>query len=185
MSSDSLERTSSVGLAACSRCSLTMSCSSLASRSPDSSQSMVSSNTYRRQDIHKAMAKQTYNKNVLDCLKKRLEGIEGKWEDELHGVLQVCHTTKRRSTNEPPFSLAYGTKGIIPLHIIVTSINIEVGNINQNSKHMKLNLNLLEEERENDIVRVAAYSQQLKSYYNKKAKVRQFQQETLCLEKHS
>ncbi|CAL9007762.1 unnamed protein product, partial [Prunus brigantina] len=49
------------------------------------------------------------NKIVLDCLKKRLEGAEGKWVDELPGILWAYRTTKRRSTEETPFSLAYGT----------------------------------------------------------------------------
>ncbi|CAL2266488.1 unnamed protein product [Prunus armeniaca] len=48
---------------------------------------------------------------------------------------------------------------------------------------MKVNLDLLEEEREKAIVRVAAYQQQLTSYYNKKAKIRQFQPGDLVLRK--
>ncbi|BFG30704.1 hypothetical protein CerSpe_169780 [Prunus speciosa] len=34
------------------------------------------------------------NKIILDCLKKRLEGAEGKWVDELPGVLWAYRTTK-------------------------------------------------------------------------------------------
>ncbi|CAL8999103.1 unnamed protein product [Prunus brigantina] len=40
---------------------------------------------------------------------------------------------------------------------------------------MRLNLDLLEGEREKVIVRVAFYQQRLKSYYDKRAKIRQFQ----------
>ncbi|CAL9006556.1 unnamed protein product, partial [Prunus brigantina] len=74
------------------------------------------------------------NKVILDCLKKRLEGAEGKWVDELPGVLWAYRTTKRRSTGETPFSLAYGTEAIIPPHITVPSISLEVGSIDQNSE---------------------------------------------------
>ncbi|CAL8157573.1 unnamed protein product [Prunus armeniaca] len=123
------------------------------------------------------------NKIVLDCLKKRLEGAEGKWVDELPGVLWAYRTTKRRSTGETPFSLAYGTEAIIPPHITVFSMSIEVGNLDQNCKQMKVNLDLLKEEREKAIVRVAAYQQQLTSYYNRKAKIRQFQPGDLVLRK--
>ncbi|CAL2227389.1 unnamed protein product [Prunus armeniaca] len=123
------------------------------------------------------------NKIVLDCLKKRLEGAEGKWVDELPGVLWAYRTTKRRSIGETPFSLACGTKAIIPPHITVTSMSIEVGSLDQNCKPMKVNLDLLKEERENAIVRVAAYQQQLTSYYNRKAKIRQFQPGDLMLRK--
>ena len=123
------------------------------------------------------------NKVILDCLKKRLEGAEGKWVDELPGVLWAYRTTKRRSTGETPFSLAYGTEAIIPPHITVPSINLEVGSVDQNSKQMRLNLDLLEGEREKTIIRVASYQQQLKSYYDKRAKVRQFQPGDLVLRK--
>ncbi|KAI5339467.1 hypothetical protein L3X38_018739 [Prunus dulcis] len=50
----------------------------------------------------------------------------------------------RRSTGETPFCLAYGTEAIIPPHITVPSIRIEVGRIEQNSEQMRLNLDLLE-----------------------------------------
>ncbi|CAL2247724.1 unnamed protein product [Prunus armeniaca] len=123
------------------------------------------------------------NKIILDCLKKRLEGAEGKWVDELPGVLWAYRTTKRRSTGETPFSLTYGTEAIIPPHVTVPSIGIEVGNIEQNSEQMRLNLDLLEGEREKAIVRVASYQQRLKSYYDKRAKIRQFQPSNLVLRK--
>ncbi|CAL2270520.1 unnamed protein product [Prunus armeniaca] len=123
------------------------------------------------------------NKVILDCLKKRLEGAEGKWVDELPGVLWAYRTTKRRSTDETPFSLAYGTEAIIPPHVSVPSIGIEVGGIEQNSEQMRLNLDLLEGEREKAIVRVASYQQRLKSYYDKRAKIRQFQPGDLVLRK--
>ncbi|XP_008245026.1 PREDICTED: uncharacterized protein K02A2.6-like [Prunus mume] len=123
------------------------------------------------------------NKVILDCLKKRLECAEGKWVDELPGVLWAYRTTKRRSTGETPFSLAYGTEAIIPPHVIVPSIGIEVGSIEKNSEQMRLNLDLLEGEREKAIIRVASYQQQLKSYYDKRAKIRQFQPGDLVLRK--
>ncbi|KAI5312419.1 hypothetical protein L3X38_041592 [Prunus dulcis] len=84
-------------------------------------------------------------------------------------VLWAYRTTKRRSTGETPFSLAYGTEVIIPPHITVPSISLEVGSIDQNSEQMGLNLDLLEDEREKTIIRVASYQQQLKSYHDKRA----------------
>ncbi|CAL9024563.1 unnamed protein product [Prunus brigantina] len=60
---------------------------------------------------------------------KRLEGTEGKWVDELHGLLQAYQTTKRRSIGETLFSLAYETVAIIHPHITVPSMSIEVGSI--------------------------------------------------------
>ncbi|KAI5317812.1 hypothetical protein L3X38_037519 [Prunus dulcis] len=151
-------KTSSVGLAAHSRWLQTMARSSLASRSQPSLQNTRSSNT------------------------SPPRGAEGKWVDELPGVLWAHRTTKRRLTGKTPFSLAYGTEAIIPPHITVPSISLEVGSLDQNSEQMRLNLDLLEGEREKTIIQVASY-QQLKSYYDKRAKVRQFQPGDLVLRK--
>ncbi|KAI5328253.1 hypothetical protein L3X38_027650 [Prunus dulcis] len=62
-------------------------------------------------------------------------------------------------------------------------MSIEVGSLDQNCKQMRINLDLLEEKREKAIVRVAAYEQQLTSYYNKKAKIKQFWPGDLVLRK--
>ncbi|KAI5314689.1 hypothetical protein L3X38_043865 [Prunus dulcis] len=70
---------------------------------------------------------------TLVCPEKRLEGAEGKWVDELPGVLWAYLTTKRRSTSETPFSLAFGTEAIIPPHITVLSISLEVGSVDKTS----------------------------------------------------
>lgn len=58
-----------------------------------------------------------------------------------------------------------------------------MGSIDQNCEQIKVNLDLLEEEREMAIVQVAADQQQLIFYYNKRAKVRQFQPRDLVLRK--
>ncbi|KAI5313097.1 hypothetical protein L3X38_042271 [Prunus dulcis] len=55
---------------------------------------------------------------------------------------------------------------------VIAANGIEVGSIEQNSEQMRLNLDLLEGEREKAIVRVASYQQRLKSYYDKRAKIR-------------
>ncbi|CAL9005075.1 unnamed protein product, partial [Prunus brigantina] len=59
----------------------------------------------------------------------------------------------------------------------------KVGSVDQNSEQMRLNLDLLEGECKKTIIRVAFYQQQLKSYYDKRAKVRQFQPGDLVLRK--
>lgn len=123
------------------------------------------------------------NKIMMDCLKKRLEGAEGKWVDQLLGVLWAYPTTKKRSIGETLFSLTFGTEAIIPPHIIVPSVGIEVGNIDQNYEQMKVNLDRLEEEYEKDIGRIVAYEQQLMSYYNKRDKFRQFHPRGPCAKK--
>ncbi|KAM2860023.1 hypothetical protein COP2_025369 [Malus domestica] len=108
---------------------------------------------------------------------------KGKWPDELPGCLWAYRTTKRRATGETPFSLAFGSEAIIPPKIIVRSINTLLPSIEQNSKEMVIDLDLAEERREQTIIHIAAYQQQLLSSYNKRAKIRQFQHRDLVLRK--
>ncbi|KAI5325335.1 hypothetical protein L3X38_034409 [Prunus dulcis] len=74
------------------------------------------------------LIRRSYSGPHLTCIKypqtleKRLAGAEGKWVDELPGVLWAYRTTKRRSTGETPFSLAFGIEAIIPPHITVPFI---------------------------------------------------------------
>ena len=49
----------------------------------------------------------------MNGLKKRLNGIKGRWAEELPNVLWAYKTTPRRSTEETSISLTYGTKAVI------------------------------------------------------------------------
>ena len=57
------------------------------------------------------------NKILLNALKKRLEGANKKWVDELLGVLWAYRTTSRRPTGTTPFAVAYGMETNIPTEI--------------------------------------------------------------------
>ena len=50
---------------------------------------------------------ETINKTILDGLKKRLDAKNGRWAEELKGVLWSHHTTPRRITGETSFALVY------------------------------------------------------------------------------
>ena len=53
------------------------------------------------------------NKAIMNGLKKRLDGIKGRWAEELPNVLWAYKTTPRRSTEETSISLTYGTEAVI------------------------------------------------------------------------
>ncbi|KAM0989225.1 hypothetical protein ACFX14_013153 [Malus domestica] len=99
------------------------------------------------------------NKTILDCFKKSLIDKKGKWPDELPECLWVYRTTKKRATNETPFSLSFGSEVIIPPNIIVPSITTLLPSIEQNSNEMATSLDLAEEKREQTITCIAAYQQ--------------------------
>ena len=53
------------------------------------------------------------NKTILNGLKKRLDGVKGRWAKELPNVLWAYRTTPKRSTGENSFSLTYGAEAMI------------------------------------------------------------------------
>ena len=62
------------------------------------------------------------NKVILDGIKKRLEDAKGRWVKDLPSVMWTHRTTKRRSTKETLYALAYRVEAIIPLEIGLPTI---------------------------------------------------------------
>ncbi|XP_070660729.1 uncharacterized protein [Malus domestica] len=148
-----------------------------------SSQSIASSSTCPYQDNLKAVAGRSIQHDDPRLPQEILTNKKGKWPDELPGCLWAYRTTKRRATGETYFPLAFGSEAIIHPNVIKPSIIALVLSIEQNSKKMTTNLDLVEDKREQTITCIAAYQQQLISNYNKRAKIRQFQPEDLILRK--
>uniref|UniRef100_A0A2N9GE01 Integrase catalytic domain-containing protein n=1 Tax=Fagus sylvatica TaxID=28930 RepID=A0A2N9GE01_FAGSY len=121
------------------------------------------------------------NKTVLDGIKKRLEDAKGRWVKELPNVLWTFRTMPRRSTGETPFSLAYGSEAVIPLEIGLPTLRTSKWEPTRNDLAQSQALDLLEERREQAMIRLASYQQQLKKGYNKNVRPRSFQQGDLVL----
>ncbi|XP_023871659.1 uncharacterized protein LOC111984266 [Quercus suber] len=83
-------------------------------------ESLISDNGLQFDNKSNGQAEAT-NKTIVSGLKKRLEGVKGKWTKELPNVLWAYQTTSRRSTGETLYSLTYGVKAIIPLEISLSS----------------------------------------------------------------
>ena len=123
------------------------------------------------------------NKTVLDGIKKRLEDAKGRWVEELPNVLWTFRTTPRRSTGETPFSLAYGSEVVIPLKIGLPTLRTSKWELTRNDLAQSQALDLVEERREQAMIRLASYQQQLKKGYKKNVQPRSFQQGDLVLRK--
>jgi hypothetical protein len=119
----------------------------------------------------------------LDGIKKRLEDAKGRWVEELPNVLWTFRTMPRRSTGETPFSLAYGSEAVIPLEIGLPTLSFSEWEPTRNDLAQSQALDLLEERREQAMIRLASYQQQLKKGYNKNVWPRSFQQGDLILRK--
>ena len=102
------------------------------------------------------------NKVIVNGLKKRLDDTKGKWVEKLPHVLWTYRTTPRRSTGETPFLMTYGAEAIIPLETGFPTLRTSSFNPSDNNEHLKKNLDLVEEKRENAMVQLAYYQQKLK-----------------------
>ena len=115
-------------------------------------------------------------------LKKRLEGVRGKWAKELPNVLWAYRMTPRRSTGETPFSLTYGAKAVIPAEVDLCSARVDEFAPAQNDGLMVERLDLLKEYREAVTIWLAEY-QKLAQRYNRNVRTREFSVEDLVLRK--
>ena len=111
------------------------------------------------------------NKAIVNGLKRRLEGVKGRWAEELPSVLWAYRTTLRRSTGETPFSLTYEAEAVIPAEVNLCNAQVFGFNPTENSKLMLKQLNLLEERRESATIRLAEYQQKLAWRYNRDVKI--------------
>ena len=68
----------------------------------------------------------------------------------------------RRSTGETPFSMTYRAEAVIPLETSFPTLKTNLFNPSDNDEHLKRNLDLIEEKRENVMVQLAYYQQKLK-----------------------
>jgi hypothetical protein len=89
----------------------------------------------------------------------------------------------RRLTGETPFSLAYGSEAVIPLEIGLPTLRTSEWEPTRNDLAQSQVLDLLEERREQTMIRLASYQQQLKNGYNKNVRPKSFQQGDLVLRK--
>ena len=86
--------------------------------------------------------------------------------EELLHVLWTHRTTPHRSTGETPFSMTYETEAVILLETGFPTLRTSSFNPSDNDEHLKKNLDLIEEKRENAMVQLAYYQQKLKQGYD-------------------
>ena len=84
-------------------------------------------------------------------------GANRAWLDELPSVLWAYRTTTRSLTRETPINLTYGTEAVIPVEIGLTSIRKEFFDEHSNNDQLKLNLDCLDEVRDQASQRMAKY----------------------------
>ncbi|RVW69498.1 hypothetical protein CK203_066448 [Vitis vinifera] len=100
------------------------------------------------------------NKTLLNSLNKWLEGVKGKWVNELPGVLwayQTTQTTSRRLIGVTLFALAFGMEVIILIDIGVPTLIMAAHETKNNSARMEMHLEWADENREAKTIHMASY----------------------------
>ena len=116
-------------------------------------------------------------------LKTKLEGPKGKWVEYLPEVLWAYKTTRKSTTQETSFALAFGTEAVAPVEIGLKSPRIELASMEHNEEALRLNLDLLDEKRGQVLKRTEDYQRKMARYYNQKVKPRSYKPGDLVLKK--
>lgn len=59
------------------------------------------------------------NKTLVNGIKKQLGKAKGSWVEELSGLFWSYMETPRTNMKETPFSLAYDTKVMLPIELMI------------------------------------------------------------------
>ena len=122
-------------------------------------------------------------KTLKAALKTKLEDLKGKWVEYLPEVLWAYRTTQKSATRETPFALAFGTEAVAPIEVELKSPRIELATVEHNDKALHINLDLLDEKREQVLRRTEDYQRKTVRYYNQKVKPRSYMPGDLVLKK--
>ena len=77
--------------------------------------------------------------------------------------------------------MTYGVEAIIPLETSFPTLRTSSFNPSDNNEHLKKNLNLIEEKKENAMVQLAYYQQKLKQGYDSNVKLKPLTPDDLVL----
>ncbi|GJS79597.1 reverse transcriptase domain-containing protein [Tanacetum coccineum] len=90
--------------------------------------------------------------------------------EELPHVLWAHRTMIKSSNGDTPFSLTYETKAVIPAEIGMPTLRTAEVDLAQKNEALGINLDLLEERREEAAIREAKSKARMEKYYNSKVK---------------
>ncbi|VFQ86055.1 unnamed protein product [Cuscuta campestris] len=115
------------------------------------------------------------NRTIIDGIKKKLLSEGSKWVDELPRILWTNRTTLRRATGDTPFGLAYGFEARAPAEVVIPTRREMEYDPEVNEQNQAVELNFVEERRDEARIRAENYRRQVKSYFDSKVKPRAFQ----------
>ncbi|GJS69359.1 reverse transcriptase domain-containing protein [Tanacetum coccineum] len=110
------------------------------------------------------------NRSLGEGIKARLGKDNKNWLEEISHVLWAHRTMIKSSNGDTPFSLTYGTEAVIPAEIGMPTFRTAEVDVAKNDEALEINLELLEEKREQAAIREAKSKRQMEKYYNTKVR---------------
>ncbi|KAJ0455655.1 putative nucleotidyltransferase, Ribonuclease H [Helianthus annuus] len=98
---------------------------------------------------------ESINKSLVEGIKARLGTARRSLVDELPSILWAHKITPKTSHGETPFSLVYGSEAVIPAEVGISLPRMLAINKIANNEARRLDLDLLEERRENAAINEA------------------------------
>ncbi|GJZ90028.1 reverse transcriptase domain-containing protein, partial [Tanacetum coccineum] len=114
------------------------------------------------------------NRSLGEGIKARLDARSKNWMEELPHVLWVHRTMIKSSNGETPFALTYGTEAIILAEIGMPTLRTAEVDLVQNNEALEINLDILEERREQAGICEAKSKAKMERYYNSKVRSTSF-----------
>ncbi|GKD21314.1 reverse transcriptase domain-containing protein [Tanacetum coccineum] len=108
------------------------------------------------------------NRSLGEGIKAWLKARSKNWMEELPYVLWAHRTMIKSSNGDTPFSLTYGTEEVIPAEIGMPTIRTAEVYLVQNNEALEINIDLLEERRDEAAIRAAKSKAKMEKYYNEK-----------------
>ncbi|GKA77794.1 reverse transcriptase domain-containing protein [Tanacetum coccineum] len=95
------------------------------------------------------------NMSLGEGIKARLGKDSKNWFEEISYVLWAHRTMIKSSNGDTPFSLTYGMEAVIPAEIGMPTFRTAEVDVAENDEALEINLELLEEKREQAAIREA------------------------------
>ncbi|GJU77277.1 reverse transcriptase domain-containing protein [Tanacetum coccineum] len=110
------------------------------------------------------------NRILGEGIKARLDERSKDWIEELPHVLWAHRTMIKSSNGETPFSLTYGTEAVIPAEIGMPTLRTTGVDLTKNNEALGMNLDLIEERREQAAIEEAKSKKRMEKYYNSRVR---------------
>ncbi|GJU98093.1 reverse transcriptase domain-containing protein [Tanacetum coccineum] len=110
------------------------------------------------------------NRSLGEGIKARLDERSRDWIEELPHVLWAHRTMIKSSNGETPFSLTYGTEAVIPAEIGIPTLRTAEIDQAKNNEALGINLDLIEEKREQAAIQEAKSKKKMEKYYNSRVR---------------